>query len=517
MNKNDFEFNNLDEDEKIINEEDNSFIEKKTYFPKNNNQKNNKNMIPIIVIGVLVVVIIILLLALLSKDKKESKDDNTNSNNSSENSNGNDNNNEKTNDNDSKTYDINSKDSILLLNKYLLFKGEKDFTIVDLDGNKVDSINIDSSDINYYTDNKDIYFINEKVVYKLDNNKLKEICTLEGDNFGFLKNEKEKIIGIYNSLNNKEVLYLENKDDYQKIEINNYTIGSNFSNKNYKEIYNDRYVIIINSNSFGIYDVKDNKEIIEPKYDNIEYLNNDYFSIKKDDNYGIIDKNDKVVLEIKYDAINYSNNLYFAIDNNKLKVLDSKFKEITSIDNINNSQNRLKVSLFKDKVIYLANRSIAIDSKGTVTDLDFDNYYVYGNYLITSKDDSTIVTLYDKDLKEVGKYDTKTKDNNLEDSAIFLNNVLILNGGDCFELQTGKSKGHINLYRRTSQGYLITYEVNKDGKITISYNDEVLGEVTGVKLMDFLTSENNGITVTKKHFIFNVGDIHFITKNLKED
>lgn len=88
-------------------------------------------------------------------------------------------------------------------------------------------------------------------------------------------------------------------------------------------------------------------------------------------------------------------------------------------------------------------------------------------------------------MNEFGKYDTKTKDNNVENSAIFLNNVLILNGGECFELSTGKSKGHINLYRRTSQDYLVTYELNKDGLVTILYYDEVLGEVNKVKLMFF--------------------------------
>ena len=513
MNNKDFEFNNSEEDKKIIHEENNYFSEKKTYFQNNNNKKeNNKNIISIIVIAILVVTVIVLLVALLSKDKSESKNSNNNSSSDS-----NKNTNEEVKKEDTKIYDVNDSNSELLLNKYLLFKEDHNFTIVGLDGNKIDSISYNNNDLKYYTDFKDLYFINEGVVYKLDDNKIKEICTLEGENYGFLKNEKEKIVGIYNSLNNREIIYLANKDNYQKYEINNYTIGSNSSEKDYKEIYNDRFIIIIKSNSFGIYDVKDNKEMVEAKYDKIEYLNNDYFAAKNDENYGIIDKNDKVVLKFDYDAINYSNGLYFAINNDTLKIFDSKLNELTSVININNSLNRLKVSQFGDKVIYLANRAIAIDNKGSIVDLDFDNYYVYGTYLITSKDDSTIVTLYDKELKEFGKYDTKTNNNNLEESAIFLSNVLILNGGDCFDLKTGKSKGHINLYRRTSQDYLVTYEVNKDGKITISYNDEILGEVTGVKLMDFLTSNNNGINITKEYFIFNAGKIHYITKNIKDN
>lgn len=527
MNKNnieDLEFNNLDEDEDIIKENNHykSLLNNKN--SNNSNNENKKNIIPFVIIGILIVAVIILLIALLSKDDKKSESGEGNSNNSNNSSSekNDTNNDDNKNDNTSKTYDVNMKDSILVLNKYVLIKEDKKMVVVDLDGNKIDDINIEKDDdIKYFIDNKDLYFIKssdkKSIVYKLIDKNIKELNTLEGTKNGFLVNDKEEILGTYDTYSNKEVLYLINKDDYNKIEIDNYTIGSTSKQSNYKNIYNDKYAITIKGNSFGIYNVKDGNELIEPKYNKIEYLTKDNFAAEKNDAFGIIDVNDKKLLDFKYDSIKYENGLYFAIDNNYLSILDSSFKEITKVSNINNSSNRVLISTFGDYVIYLANRAIASDKKGNVTDLNFDDFYVFGNYLITSKSDSTIVTLYDKKLEVVSEYDTKTKDNDLSNSGLFLNSVLVLNGGECFDLATGKSKGHINLYRRTSQGYLVAFELNKDGLITISYNDQVLGEVKGVKLMDFLNSNNNGITITKNHFIYSAGEIHFITKNVKED
>lgn len=271
-----------------------------------------------------------------------------------------------------KTYNVNSEDALLVLNKYVLLNDDKKYILLDLDGNKSDEIICD--DLYYFDDESDAYFANGKNVYKLDNGKFKEICNLEGNNYGFLKNAKDKIIGIYDSLNSKEIIYLKDKNEFKKSEIYNYTVGSGLSEKNYKDIYNNRYIIIVKLNTFGVYDLNENKELIEPKYEKIEYLNGDYFAIMKDDKYGSVDKNEKVILDFDYDKINYIKDLYFAIRNDTLKVLDSKLKEIISVEDVNYSTNRLKLSVFGDKVIYLANRAIAVDNKGTLLELDFDDF-----------------------------------------------------------------------------------------------------------------------------------------------
>ena len=507
MNKNEVdlenvEFNNPEEDKKIIESENTKIVSNNS---DNNKDNKNKNIIIIsVIIGILVLIIIILSILLLSskdnnnsKEKEENKENNTPG--------------------VVKSYDVNVSGSHLLLNKYILINEKSETVVVDLNGKVIDKISKNEKEtVDYYINNKEVYLIKssnkEKTIYKIINDKIVKFYSLNGNNNGFIKNDSGNIIGSFDDFDNNEQLYFIDKDSYSTLNLNNYIITSKDYSSDSKNIYNDKYAIIVSSDEFGIYYVKQEKELIAPSYKKIEYLNKNYFAAKKDNKYGIVDIDNKVILDFDYDNINYYDNYYFLIYNDSLKILDNNFVELKSVDNINNSLNRIKISSFKDKIVYLANKALIIDKTGNINEFDFDDFYVYGNYLITSKSNSTIVTLYKSNLEILGEYDTKTTDNHVEKSAFYFDDLLILNGGQFFDVGTKTNKGNINKFRKTSQDYQVLYESNQDGKVTISYKDEEIGVVTKVKLMDFLTSSNNGITITKEHFIFSAGDVHFIAK-----
>ena len=104
-----------------------------------------------------------------------------------------------------------------------------------------------------------------------------------------------------------------------------------FADKNGREIIKPKYSNI-NSFSEGLAAVEldykwgcvdeTGKEVIKPKYDYIGWFSEGLAIVKKDDKYGIINKFEKEVLEIEYDGIReFENNTILLSKGNKLAAL----------------------------------------------------------------------------------------------------------------------------------------------------------------------------------------------------
>lgn len=119
---------------------------------------------------------------------------------------------------------------------------------------------------------------------------------------------------------------------------------------------NKNYFISIDKNeNFGIID-KDNNILIENKYTFIDYLLNDYF-IAQDETYlGIIDINEDIIVKFNYDVLQKleNTNVIQGIKDNNIELIDNNMNVIASMENaeIEIEKNYIKIYNSKDKKFF---------------------------------------------------------------------------------------------------------------------------------------------------------------------
>ena len=508
------EFNNIEEDEKIIEEE------------KSKDPKTKIIIIGAVVIVLLLIVIIMLLTKGSSSDNKENSSGGSESNTS-----------ENTTNPDEKTginLTIAETESYFLDDNHLFVKDKDKYYVTDLEGNVIEELKG-----RYTIQGKYIIHTepeNERptkyVIKTMDNGKLVEVLNTNVKSYtGYILNNN-KFVGIYDYYEKGETLYIIDGAKYKTIEFGDNTrlYSLSLGEGDPLKIYNNQYGVIVKDSKYGLYDIKAEKVLITPTYDGLSYLTGDRFVAVQNGKSGIIDSNNKTLLSFEYDAIAYSNSLYFTVKGNTLTILDPNFKEIGYNNNVPAATdysyypccgkvNAFTFKSFKDYVLITVNynnqfqKTIVVDKTGKMSNYTFENTYVYGNYLVTSNRNSSVVTLYDSSMKKVADYDTKTKDNDLSSAAIYLNNNFILNGKQLFELKTGKYKYVVETFSRSYQGYMVELKA-KDGKATatVSLENEAIGTLNDVDVVKFLNADNNGIKVTKEYFILSVDSKNLIIK-----
>lgn len=127
-------------------------------------------------------------------------------------------------------------------------------------------------------------------------------------------------------------------------------------------VYNN-LVRILNNEMYGIYDIKNNKLLIDTIYSYIDITDNNYFTVKEDDMYYVIDKDNNIVSD-KYEYIFAFNKGYIAKIDNKLKIFrysdGSKLHdmEIDIIDTFDISKDSNMITIVTDKkYLYDVNRN----------------------------------------------------------------------------------------------------------------------------------------------------------------
>lgn len=141
---------------------------------------------------------------------------------------------------------------------------------------------------------------------------------------------------IYNSANNEiniqTLTYLAGQ--YATYVIKNYKYAGIKSDSDNIYTIEDNMLIVENSTqtSYGVYDIKTKKLILENKYDDINYLiNTKDFLIKTNGKYGVVTKTGETLIEPVYEEIGILSNsheLYYVKKDGKYGILDTKGKQI---------------------------------------------------------------------------------------------------------------------------------------------------------------------------------------------
>ncbi|MBR0350938.1 MAG: WG repeat-containing protein [Clostridia bacterium] len=120
---------------------------------------------------------------------------------------------------------------------------------------------------------------------------------------------------------------------------------------------------------YGVMDVQNNENILEPKYDKISYNSIfEDFIIQSNDKYGIISKDGKEKIKIQYDSIqliSQDSKLYLVKSSNKYGIIDENEKVIIPIncDTLGISSKNFENNNIKNNIILL-NKIIPIKING---------------------------------------------------------------------------------------------------------------------------------------------------------
>lgn len=533
------EFNNLYEDERIINNEEKKKVNE-LIINEENDDKKNKIIIGLVIC--IVVLLIIVFLFLISGNKKD--DDNTNkennNNNNTENENKEDNPNGKDESKDDekviKEDDYDYSSAKVFFNKYILItsKDEKKEVITDLDGNII--LKVTPSWKFYEGPENSIYAINlnytednNYIVKRIKDNLVHDIIKEKADGL-LISKENNKLLGIYKKDTSKDTYYIFDGNNYNTSTPNYLGAYSNTSNE-VKNIYNNRFMITFETSgedfkNYGIFDVRSNKQITDGLYDHIEHLHDDIFVAEKNNKSGIINTDNKILLDFKYEVIAYSNDLYFVGENNKLKVLDKNLNDLNieidvpklnlySYSSHSGTINPFDLTKYQNSVIvrvgYLpggTSEYTIVNKNGTKTTLDKGYIGFAGDYLVHSNENDTFINMYDGTMTLKHKIDVQEKAIRLDNINLFLNNTLVINKNKLYNLDTDKTKGTTSWYRRVSQEFDVRIDFKGDkGTVTVSSNEQVLKKLENVSVSEFLSADNNGITITKDYFIYNAGGV----------
>lgn len=77
----------------------------------------------------------------------------------------------------------------------------------------------------------------------------------------------------------------------------------------YKKIINDDYALLLEDNSFILYNYKTGN-VITSGYSDYRFINNDYIIVKRDNKEGVIDLEDNLVVNVEYEQIGYNEGEY---------------------------------------------------------------------------------------------------------------------------------------------------------------------------------------------------------------
>lgn len=255
-----------------------------------------------------------------------------------------------------------------------------------LNSNKIYKLTLENSDGNYdyYYSKKPVMAINGKLYATSD--------AIENSfNVSFSYNADNQRAYIYT------MPYLIQSYSSKVLDYGYEEISDNYNNK--KTILNDMLVVTKDQGKiYAVIDIKGNA-VIEPKFDNIEYLpNSGDFLVQSNNKVGIISAKKETKIQLLYDSlelIDSDTGLYLAKKDNKYGVIDSKgnikiyieYDQI-GIDNTKFEQNNIKNKYLLDNGMILARKDKlwgAFDKNGKqVLDFEFDSF----GYVATSNKDA---------------------------------------------------------------------------------------------------------------------------------
>ena len=213
-----------------------------------------------------------------------------------------------------------------------------------LNSNKIYKLTLSNNDANYdyYYAKKPVKAINGKLYVTSD--------ALENAfNLSFTYDEDKKRVYIYT------MPYLISSYESKVLDYGYEKISDNYTNE--KSILNGLLIVTKNQDkTYAVIDTKGNV-IIEPKYDNIEYLpNSGDFLVQSNNKVGIISAKKETKIQLLYDSlelVDSDSGLYIAKRDNKYGVIDSKgnIKVYIEYDQIEIDNSRFEQNNIKNKYL----------------------------------------------------------------------------------------------------------------------------------------------------------------------
>ena len=190
--------------------------------------------------------------------------------------------------------------------------------------------------IDYTNENgkKKLYFLSKGYHSKADFCDIKgfsmenyqAIVSLDCENYAIVHLDSIDHVPTFD-IQNPKYIYFDNKsgwiltrDNKKGVELANRELVLPFE---YDEIQNIRNFFIVKKNTlWGIVD-KENQELVSIKYETIESLNKDKFLVRLNDKIGLINIDNEILISIDYESLkwNYQRNIFYGKRNGKMGVI----------------------------------------------------------------------------------------------------------------------------------------------------------------------------------------------------
>ena len=278
---------------------------------------------------------------------------------------------------------------------YIESKNEIVTFVVDSD--EIEKINPSTSDITYFTIEKPIKKVNDKLYIEMDG--LQIAYNLNAS----YKESQNRIV-----LETMDYIIEQNKTDILGQGFK--AISEKFDDK--KAILKGLAIVTNESNKYGLYNINTKETILETKYDNIEYVPiTQDFTIKSNGNVGIKDSTGRDKIQTRYESIEFvgqkfklyvvkKDNKYGIIDNNEAPIIPIKYDRI-GIDMSSFAKNNIK-----NKYV-LANKAIPVKQNNSWALFDTNGValtdFVYSGMGCTSSSGNSLIVIPDYNVIVVAK------------------------------------------------------------------------------------------------------------------
>lgn len=258
-----------------------------------------------------------------------------------------------------------------LIDDYFYTKTSNDTTIIKADKYEINIpflLNYDN--IYKLVDGKYVLYQNKDnhfTCYIFDGKELKQIYDLNEELEPLIFNENNKTYLIGFKKHNEKLLYYPVTS----------TEGIELTDIDDIIAVNKDYYLIKNNNKYGIMDTEGNI-IIKPIYNNIEIANNNIFIVQNNKKlYGIIDNNEKIIITFKYNYITKKDKYYLIVNSsNKLALMDESLNTIIDYQmNYNQLPNSLDLYENDNKLFIINNKN----EKNKNIKYQYHNMYVIEN------------------------------------------------------------------------------------------------------------------------------------------
>ena len=264
----------------------------------------------------------------------------------------------------------------------------------------------------------------------------------------------------------------------------------------------DRYLPINNQEKVGLYDVIDNKKVIDFNYDSLEVVDGDdnKLVVKKETKAALIDLKLKKLIDYKYEYIDYYKDYIIVGKDHRIGVLNSNYKKLTdtvidcNYDMFNNVINSYKkgdnlvITVDFNDVLNPYN-TYFVTSDGKVSNIN-EQYWKGNGFGYTVSSDNKLYTIYDDELNKIGVIDLKDYDFTDQVIVSLVGDTYVLGDGIYFDKETLKQVDKINVFKVEKDTYGLS--LDDKGVVSVLIDDKSVGTYNYIYPYDMYNETEDG-------------------------